>query len=73
MDNISSEELSKEYYKFYNNRKLFEQKIDLNSYFMTFLEWLTYYINDDILLNMLYSCCNASKSYSFVPINFFNA
>ncbi len=62
MDNISSEELSKEYYKFYNNRKLFEQKIDLNSYFMTFLEWLTYYINDDIYGVDLKECLSNSNN-----------
>ena len=62
MDNISSEELIKEYYKFYDNRKLFEQKIDLNSYFMTFSEWLTYYINDDIYGVDLKECLSNSNN-----------
>lgn len=62
MNNISRDELIKEYYKFYDNRKLFEQKIDLNSYFMTFYNWLTYYINDDIYGMDLKKCLSNNNN-----------
>ncbi len=47
MENISKKDLLKEYNKFYENRKQFEEKIDLHSYFTTFSLWLGYYVNDD--------------------------
>ena len=44
---IYNDELIDEYKKFYDKRKVFEDKIKLHSHFEAFSKWLFHYIKDD--------------------------
>lgn len=58
---IYNDELIKEYKKYYEERKKFEEEIDLQSYFDVFSKWLYYYINDDSYRQGLYDSLKSNN------------
>lgn len=63
MENISTKELFEEYKRYYKTRQLFEQKINLHSYFKTFCLWLYYYVNDNKYGTALADISEEDKTY----------